>query len=173
MIEVIRQFHDGMRACVRSDDGRCSKWLEVAQGLRQGCVLSPLFFAAILFVVLNRDIQQGRRQHTRGSYPRTRQNSRRKLALKRHWDMCGVLSGGCYMLTTRASCRGRRAGWGGWWRSSSKSSAQMVWLSQRTRRKTTMCMPIPRAPATKIVFNATGQQPRQTTSFTLLGRHSE
>ena len=24
MIEVIRQFHDGMRACVRSDDGRCS-----------------------------------------------------------------------------------------------------------------------------------------------------
>ena len=25
MIEVIRQFHDGMRACVRSDDGRCSE----------------------------------------------------------------------------------------------------------------------------------------------------
>ncbi|CAN0053269.1 unnamed protein product, partial [Ascophyllum nodosum] len=30
----------------------------------------------------------------------------------------------------------------------------------------TMCMPIPRAP---IVFNATGQQYRQTTSFTYLG----
>ncbi|CAM9451335.1 unnamed protein product, partial [Ascophyllum nodosum] len=29
--------------------------------------------------------------------------------------------------------------------------------------------PIPRAPATKIVFNATGQQYRQTTSFTYLG----
>ena len=56
MIEVIRQLHNGMRACVRSDDGRCSEWSEVAQGLRQGCVLSPLlfsvFFAAILFVVL-------------------------------------------------------------------------------------------------------------------------
>ena len=37
MIEVIRQFHDGMRACVRSDDGRCSEWFEVAQGLRRGC----------------------------------------------------------------------------------------------------------------------------------------
>ena len=30
----------------------------------------------------------------------------------------------------------------------------------------TMRMPIWRAPATKIVFNATGQQYRQTTSFT-------
>ena len=33
----------------------------------------------------------------------------------------------------------------------------------------TKCMPIPRAPATKIVFNATGQQYRQTTSFIYLG----
>ena len=33
----------------------------------------------------------------------------------------------------------------------------------------TIYMPIPRVPATKIVFNATGQQYRQTTSFTYLG----
>ena len=33
----------------------------------------------------------------------------------------------------------------------------------------TMCMPIPRTPATKIVFNATGQQYCQTTSFTYPG----
>ena len=33
----------------------------------------------------------------------------------------------------------------------------------------TMCMPIPRAPATQVVFNATGQQYRKTTSFTYLG----
>ena len=33
----------------------------------------------------------------------------------------------------------------------------------------TMCMLIPRATATKIVFNATGQQYRQTTFFTYLG----
>ena len=33
----------------------------------------------------------------------------------------------------------------------------------------TMCMPMSRAPATKIVFNATRQQYRQTTSFTYMG----
>ena len=113
MIEVIRQFHDGMRACVRSDDGRCSEWFEMAQGLRQGCILSPLlinvFFAAILRVVLeifSKDegiLADLIHLHEQPS----------KLALKRPWNVCGALFGGCCMLTTRASCHGRRAGWGG------------------------------------------------------------
>ena len=39
MIAVIQQFRDGMRACVRLDDGVCSDWFKVEQGLRQECVL--------------------------------------------------------------------------------------------------------------------------------------
>ena len=56
MLAVIRQFHDGM--CVRSEDGECSEWFQVGQGLRQGCVPSPLlfnvFFAAVLHIALER-----------------------------------------------------------------------------------------------------------------------
>ena len=58
MIAVIRQFHDGTKACVRPDEGVCSDWFEVERGLRQECVLSPLlfniFFAAVWNVVLQR-----------------------------------------------------------------------------------------------------------------------
>ena len=45
MLDVIRQFHDGMQACVRLYDGECSDKFDVGQGLRQGCVLAPLLFS--------------------------------------------------------------------------------------------------------------------------------
>ena len=34
MVDIVRQFHDGMRAGVRLDGGRVSEWFEVGQGLR-------------------------------------------------------------------------------------------------------------------------------------------
>ena len=57
MIAVVRQFHDGLRACVRPDGGVCSDWFEVEKGLRQGRVLSSLLFnifAAVLTIILQR-----------------------------------------------------------------------------------------------------------------------
>ena len=53
MISAIRQFHDGIRACVRLDDRVCSGWFAVEQGLRQRCVLAPLLFNIFLAVVIN------------------------------------------------------------------------------------------------------------------------
>ncbi|CAB1099789.1 unnamed protein product [Ectocarpus sp. CCAP 1310/34] len=44
LIKVIRQIHDGVRARLRMVDGELSDWLFVTQGVRQGCVLSPLLF---------------------------------------------------------------------------------------------------------------------------------
>ena len=53
VISVIRQFHDGMRACVRLDDRVSSRWFAVERGLRQGCILAPLLFNILFAAVIN------------------------------------------------------------------------------------------------------------------------
>ena len=52
MLAVISQFYDGMRACVRLDDGECSDMFDGEQGLRQGGVLAPLLFKIFFTAVL-------------------------------------------------------------------------------------------------------------------------
>ena len=43
MISVIRQFHDGMRACVRLDDGQCSDWFPWNRVFAKGACLRPSY----------------------------------------------------------------------------------------------------------------------------------
>ena len=52
-ISGIRQFHDGMRACVQLDDRVCSGWFAMERDLRQGCVLAPLLFNIFFAAVIN------------------------------------------------------------------------------------------------------------------------
>lgn len=40
MLAIIPQFHDGMRARVRMNNGVCLDWFDVTQALRQGCNLA-------------------------------------------------------------------------------------------------------------------------------------
>ena len=80
MFAIIRPFHDGMRACVRLDDGECSDMFDVDQDLWQGCVLAQrlfkLFFTALLrmaekrftadAVIMDSMVQLQRKKEKRG-----------------------------------------------------------------------------------------------------------
>ena len=53
MPTCILSFHEGVRARVRTYDGGQSEWFDITQGLRQGCVLSPLPFSVIFSAELH------------------------------------------------------------------------------------------------------------------------
>ena len=168
MIAVLQQFHDGMRACLRPDDGVCSDWFEVEQGLRQGCVLSPLlfniFFAAVWTVVLQRfsedtailaELVHLKEQPTSmGSEP----------------AMDGVRRAVWGMLYADDACIVSR---------SPQGLAKMMEvivevcrpfaLTVSAKKTEVMCMPPPCAPRTIVRVEAVGQTYKQVQSFTYLG----
>ena len=140
----------------------------MAQGLRQGCVLSPLlfniFFAAILRVVLERfskdadilaDLIHLHEQSSKVGPETALECVRCAIWRMLYADDACIVSrlprGLGRMMAVFVEVFG----------------AFGVTISES--KTESMCMPIPRAPATKIVFNATVQRYRQTTSFTYLG----
>ena len=131
----------------------------VRQRLRQGCVLSPLlfnvFFAAILFVVLERiskdagilaDLIHLQEQPSKVGPETALECMRRAI-----W---GMLYADDACIVSRSP------------RGLGRMMAIFVGvfgtfgLTISESKTETMCMPIPRALATKMVFNATGQQYR-------------
>ena len=166
MIRVIRQFHDGMRACVRNDDGVCSERFDVTQRLRQKCVLATLlfniFFAAMLLVALQRFSEDAD-----------------ILA-----DLVHLKQSGKVDSEMELECV-RRAVWGMLYDddacivSQSPRGLELVMvvivkvcdafgLTASEKKTETMQMPVPHGLATPITINAAGQHYRQTALFIFL-----
>ena len=53
ILAAIRHSHHTTQARILTDGGEGSDWLGVVQGLRQGCVLTPLMFNIVFAVVLH------------------------------------------------------------------------------------------------------------------------
>ena len=136
----------------------------MAQGLRQGCVRSPLlfnvFFAAILLVILERFSKDAGILadfiHLQVQPSKVGPETALECVGRAIWGMLYVDDACIVSLSPRGLGR---------------MMAVFVevfgtfGLTISESKTETMCMPISRAPAAKIVFNATRQQYRQTTSF--------
>ena len=168
MIAVIRQFHDGMRACVRPDDGVCSDWFEVEQGLRQGCVLSPLlfniFFAAVLNVVLQSSSEEPAilaelvhlKEPSTSMGPESAMDYVRRAVL-------GMLYADDACIVSRSPQRLAKM------MEVIVEVCRAFALTVSAKKTEIMCMPPPRTPRTMVRIEAAGQIYKQVQSFTYLG----
>ncbi|KAI8513702.1 hypothetical protein Bbelb_080260 [Branchiostoma belcheri] len=57
-ITLVRQFHDGMQACVRDND-TLSDAFPVTNGVKQGCVLAPTLFSIMFSAMLTDAFREG------------------------------------------------------------------------------------------------------------------
>ena len=164
---VIQQFHDGMRACVRPKDGVCSDWFEVEQGLRQGCVLSPLlfdiFFAAVLTVVLQRFSEEPAilAELVHLKEPPTSMGSKPAMDYVRRavWGM--LYTDDAFIVSRSPQGLARMM-------EVIVEVCRAFALTVSAKKTETMCMPPPRTPRTMVQIEAAGQTYKQVQSFTYL-----
>ena len=153
---------------MRPDDGVCSDWLEMEQGLWQGCVLSPLlfniFFAAVLNVVLQRFSEEpailAKLVHLKE--PSTSMRLEPAMDYVRR-----AVRGMLYAVDAYIVSR------------SPQGLAKMMEvivgvcrafvLTVSVKKTETMCMRSPRTPRTTVRIEAAGQIYKQVQSFTCLG----
>ena len=170
MLDVICGFHEDMRACVRTGDGVCSEWFPVQQGLRKGCVLSPLlfniFFSAVLELVLQRFSRDeevtANLVHLDERAPGNPGTPESKLDRTRR----GVWG----MLYADDACVASRL---------PEGLARMMTivvdvcaafgLTVSERKTEVMCVPPPNQQAPSVAIEAAGQRYRQVNSFVYLG----
>ena len=168
MIVIIQQFHDAMRVYMRPDDGVCSDWFEVKQGLRQRCALSPqlfkIFFAAVLTVVLKRFSEDSailaelvrQKEPPKSAGPEPAMDYVRRAV----WGM----------LYADYACIALRSPQG-----LAKMMEVIVEVCRvsavtvSAKKTETMCMPPPLTPRTMVQVEAAGQTYTQVQFFTYLG----
>ena len=152
---------------MRPDDGVCSDWFKVGQGLRQGCVLSPLllniFFAAVLNVVLQRFSEEpailAELVHLKESSTSMGPEPAMDYFRRAVWGM----------MYANDACIVSRSPQG-----LAKMMEVIVEVSRAfalavsAKKTETMCIPPPRTPRTMVRIEAAGQIYKQVQSFTYL-----
>ena len=166
MIAVIRQFRDGMRAHLRPGDGVCSDWFEVEQGLRLGCVLSPLlfiiFFAVVLTVVLQRlgedTVILAELVHLKEPSTRVGPEPAMDYVCRAEWGML-YADGACIVSRSPPGLA----------KEVIVEVCRAFALTVSAKQTEIMCMPPPPPPRTMIRVEAAGQIYKHVQSFTYLG----
>ena len=153
---------------MRPDDGVCSDWFEVEQGLRQGCVLSPVLYNIVFAAVLNVVLQRFSEEPTILAELVHLKEPSTSMGPEPAMDYVHRAVWG--MLYADDACIASRSPQGLAKMMEVIAEVCQAFASTVSAKKTeTMCMPPSRTPRTMVRIEAAGQIYKQVQSFTYLG----